>query len=78
MLATTPTPPAAADDLFGTEPSGPTMSPYFPRPPVPGLTLRDALIDTGAAAWTIALAAIAGFIAAYIYGQQPISARESQ
>jgi len=78
MPATTPAPPAAADDLFGPGPSGPTMSPYNPQPPVPGLTIRDAFIDTGAAGWTITLAAIAGFIAAYIYGQQPISARESQ
>src|SRR5262245_47453075 len=68
-----PLPPASAQPLMTTP-----APVYQIAPPAPaGLTVREALSETLAAAWTIALAAIAGFIAAYIFTQQTNSARES-
>jgi hypothetical protein len=77
-----PSDPSQPPPLATAQPMAPTPAPpafYQAAPPVPaGITLREALSDTLAAAWTIALAAIAGFIAAYIFTQQRNSAPESR
>jgi hypothetical protein len=81
--ATAPTPadpdqPQQAPPL--AVPPTPAPPPLFQAAPPapPGLTIREALNDTFAAAWTLGLAAIAGFIAAYIFNQRPISASDSR
>jgi hypothetical protein len=85
--ATTPAPtPSAQDQLVLPSPLGtapaipPTASPYFQQSSSgpPGLTIREALNETFAAAWTITLAAAAGFIAAYIFTQQAKNSGESR
>jgi hypothetical protein len=86
VYAVPPTAPTPADPgepqpaqppAFTPMPAPPTV--YQPAPPAPaGITIREALNDTFAAAWTLGLAAIAGFIAAYIFNQRPISASESR
>ena len=81
--ATAPTPA----DPGQPQPAQPPAASPTPTPPMlfqaastapAGITIRDALYDTAAAAWTLGLAAIAGFIAAYIFNQRPISTHESR
>jgi hypothetical protein len=67
-----PSPPMLAPPLV---PPTPTPPVYQVAPAIAGLTIGEALSDTLAAAWTIALAAIADFIAAYIFSQQANPAR---
>jgi hypothetical protein len=74
-------PPTAPAPAFPPASSGQVVAPPSPAPPMPapaGLTIREALNDTFAAAWTLGLAAIAGFIAAYVFNQRPISTSESR